>query len=154
MGRTTNCNVDGQTQETEPAIPCRDYVAADGTMLNEYFGDTEDEHVEPDDPVEHGSAEDLLSLRQGESVAVGDPPPTGADEPDEEEEDLEFQSAGEFEEGSAEFLLANGGNAAQTSGFTRQNFEEEKKRFFCFYFPGFFWLLEQCSFRLWNLDSK
>ena len=47
-------------------------------------------------------------------MAVCDPPPTGVDELDEEEEDLEFHSAGELEEGSAEFLLENGGNAAQT----------------------------------------
>ena len=47
----------------DPTIPGRDYVAADGTMLKGYFGDTEDEPMEQDDPVEHGSAEDLLSRR-------------------------------------------------------------------------------------------
>ena len=77
----------------DPTIPGRDYVAADGTMLKGYFGDTEDEPMEQDDPVEHGSAEDLLSRRQGVSVAVCAPPPKGVDELDKEEEDLRPKAA-------------------------------------------------------------
>ena len=81
----------------EPTIPGRDYVAADGTMLNEYFGDTEDEAMEPRSRTNlssmDGSAEDLLSRRQGVSVAVCAPPPKGVDELDKEEEDLRPKAA-------------------------------------------------------------
>ena len=53
---------EGDPLESKPLVPGRDYVAADGTMLNEYFGDTDDEQVEQDDHVEHGSAEDIYTL--------------------------------------------------------------------------------------------
>ena len=105
---------DPPTSKPAPGVPYRDYVSADGTVLRDYFGDTDDEHMHQDDLDEPGSAEFVLAQRQHEDVPMGPPPLAVSGGPDEEDEDLDFQSAGDAEEGSAEFIVSNGGDAAPT----------------------------------------
>ena len=105
---------DPPTSKPAQVVPYRDYVSADGTVLRDYFGDTDDEHMHQDDHDEPGSAEFVLAQMQHEDGPMGSPPLAVSGGPDEEDEDLDFQSAGEAEEGSAEFIVSNGGDAAPT----------------------------------------
>ena len=52
---------DPPTSKPDLLVPGRDYVAADGTVMQEYFDGTDDEE---DEPLEQGSAEDILAQRQ------------------------------------------------------------------------------------------
>ena len=98
---------DPPTSKPDMLVPGRDYVAADGTVMQEYFDGTDDEE---DEPPEQGSAEDILAQRQVPNVTGDGSTFTEADEPEDEEGDLEdFQSV---EEGSAEAIVATGGTKA------------------------------------------